>query len=180
MFLISPTVQSEMRIWSAAAAVLAVVVAFLYLSRSSEPTLTVGGVFYRNESDPDYLSALRASLWNARLPTGFPAVIYQANNISDVLDAVKLANSKNYPITVCSGKHSFAGNHIREGALLLDVSRLREVSIDKNAMRATAGVCVPCCNLIVVGACMHRTWCQGHETGCSSVRTWSAFSLWPL
>jgi len=78
-------------------------------------------------------------MWNARLPDRFPDTIVQASNEADVVAALQLAKRENLRVAVRSGGHSWAGNHIRDGGLLLDVSRLDEVQIDKNAMRATAG-----------------------------------------
>jgi FAD/FMN-containing dehydrogenase len=42
-------------------------------------------------------------------------------------------------IAVRSGGHSWAGNHVRDGGMLLDVSRLDDVRVDARAMRATVG-----------------------------------------
>ena len=42
-------------------------------------------------------------------------------------------------IGVRSGGHSWAGNHVRDGGLLLDVSGLDEVSVDAEAMTAAVG-----------------------------------------
>jgi FAD/FMN-containing dehydrogenase len=40
---------------------------------------------------------------------------------------------------VRSGGHSWAGNHVRDGGLLLDVSRLNEATVDAEAMTAAVG-----------------------------------------
>ncbi|MBL8793577.1 MAG: FAD-binding oxidoreductase [Planctomycetia bacterium] len=66
-------------------------------------------------------------------------MIVQANDVYDVIRAVKLARRENWRVAVRSGGHSWAGNHIRDGGMLLDVSRLDDARIDKHALRATAG-----------------------------------------
>ncbi len=75
-------------------------------------------------------------MWNARTPNRFPDVIVQAENESDAVSAVRLARDEGLRIAVRSGGHSWAGNHLRDGGLLLDLSRLTEVSVDAQAMTA--------------------------------------------
>lgn len=96
-----------------------------------------GGSYRRGQEG--YESARRDALWNARLPERYPDLIVQANNDADVVAAVRLAQRENLRIAVRSGGHSWAANHIRDGGLLLDVSRLDEVRIDPAAMLAVAG-----------------------------------------
>ena len=100
-------------------------------------TQAEGRTFRRN--DPGYELARRASLWNARIADRHPDVIVQANEVEDVVAAMRLARRERLHVAVKSGGHSWAGNHIREGGLLLDVSRLDAVTIDPVAMRATTG-----------------------------------------
>lgn len=88
---------------------------------------------------PGYEEARRKTMWNARLPGRYPTVIIQARDIYDVVSAVKRARREGLRIGVRSGGHSWAGNHVRDGGLLLDVSLLDEVSVDKAAMLAIAG-----------------------------------------
>lgn len=96
-----------------------------------------GQRFRRGE--PGYEAARAATLWNQRLPARFPELIVQANDVYDVVDAVRLAHREKRRVSVCSGGHSWAGNHLRDGCVLIDLSRLAEVQIDKSAMRAVVG-----------------------------------------
>lgn len=86
-----------------------------------------------------YEEARRAALWNQRLPDRYPEVIVQANDVYDVVGAVRLARREGLRVAVRSGGHSWSGNHLRDGSLLLDLSRLDAVQIDKDQMRATVG-----------------------------------------
>jgi FAD/FMN-containing dehydrogenase len=86
-----------------------------------------------------YEAARRAAMWNARVPTRYPDVIVQADDVHDVVAAVRLAKRENLRVGVRSRGHSWAGNHVRDGGLLLDVSRLDDVRIDAFQMRATVG-----------------------------------------
>jgi FAD/FMN-containing dehydrogenase len=88
---------------------------------------------------PGYEEARRATSFNARLPERRPDAIVQAESVYDVVAALRLARREGWRVGVRSGGHSWSANHVREGGLLLDVSRLDEVTIDKRAMRATAG-----------------------------------------
>ena len=94
-------------------------------------------IFHRGA--PGYEAARRATMWNARVPDRYPEVIAQARDVYDVVAAVKLAKRERLRVGVRSGGHSWSGNHVRDGGMLLDVSRLDAVTIDAAAKRATAG-----------------------------------------
>lgn len=86
-----------------------------------------------------YEEARRAAVWNARTPPRFPDLIVQAEGEEDLVAAVRLAAAEGMRIGVRSGGHSWAGNHVRDGGMLLDVSRLDPISLDAEAMTATVG-----------------------------------------
>ena len=86
-----------------------------------------------------YEEARRAAVWNARTPPRFPDLIVQAGDTDDLVQAVRLARAEGMKVGVRSGGHSWAGSHVRDGGMLLDVSRLDSVSIDAEAMTATVG-----------------------------------------
>ena len=93
--------------------------------------------FRRGEAG--YEPARRAASFNARLPDRFPYIIVQARSEADVVAAIGLAKANDWKVGVRSGGHSWAANHIRDGGMLLDVSRLNAVEVDAAAMRATVG-----------------------------------------
>ena len=93
---------------------------------------------FRRE-DAGYEAARRATCRNAHLPDRYPDIIVQAATEADVVAAVRLAKTNNWKVGVRSGGHSWSCNHVREGGMLLDISRLNAVSVDPQAMRATAG-----------------------------------------
>jgi FAD/FMN-containing dehydrogenase len=88
--------------------------------------------------DAGYESARRDALWRINMPDRFPERIVQANSIDDVVAAVRAAKAAGQRVNVRSGGHSWSGNHVRDGGVLIDVSRLKAFSIDKSAMTATA------------------------------------------
>lgn len=89
--------------------------------------------------DAAYENARRSTMWNALVPDRFPDVIVQAATEQDAVRAVRLAREERLRIGVRSGGHSWAGNHVRDGGMLLDVSRLDEVTVDRASSRATVG-----------------------------------------
>lgn len=90
------------------------------------------------QDDPGYEAARQAATWHAGTPRRFPAVIVEASSPDDVVAAVRLARDEGLQMAVRSGGHSWAGSHLRDGILLLDISRLTELSVDADAMSATA------------------------------------------
>jgi len=84
-------------------------------------------------------AALLGTSFNARDPGRRPVAIVQANEISDVIAAVKRAQAEGLKVSVCSGGHSWAQNHIRDGGLLIDVSRLNTIAIDADRRTAIVG-----------------------------------------
>jgi FAD/FMN-containing dehydrogenase len=93
-----------------------------------------GEVFTRGERG--YEQARRAAVWNARTPERFPDLIVLAESVEDVSRAVAAAGAAQIKIGVRSGGHSWAGNHLRDGGMLLDLSRLRAIELDRDAMTA--------------------------------------------
>ena len=87
----------------------------------------------------DYERARSATLWNARTPPRYPDAIVRARSTDDVVEAVRMARGEGMCVGVRSGGHSWAGNHLRDGGLLLDVGGLRDVSVDAPAARAAIG-----------------------------------------
>jgi FAD/FMN-containing dehydrogenase len=105
---------------------------------SAAPTAEFRGRALRRGED-GYEEARRAAVWNARTPARHPDLILQAENEDDVVAAVRLARAEGMKVGVRSGGHSWAGNHVRDGGMLLDVSRLDAMTVDAGAMTATVG-----------------------------------------
>ncbi|MGB6207896.1 FAD-binding oxidoreductase [Mycobacterium sp.] len=93
--------------------------------------------FYRGTDE--YEAARRAAVWNSLLPDRFPAVIMQACETNDVVAAVRHARAHGFHIGVRSGGHSWNASHLRDGGMLLDVSRLDHCSVDTDRMTARVG-----------------------------------------
>src|SRR5215212_1854568 len=89
--------------------------------------------------DPGYEAARRECVWNGRIAGRFPELIVQAERDEDVVTALAMARERDLAVGVRSGGHSWAGSHLRDGGMLLDVSRLAGVSVDAAAATAAVG-----------------------------------------
>jgi FAD/FMN-containing dehydrogenase len=89
--------------------------------------------------DGGYEAARVDAIWNGRKPNRFPEAIALAESVDDVVEAVRLARRRGWRIGVRSGGHSWSGNAIRDGGLLLDVSRLNDFTIDVARRTASVG-----------------------------------------
>src|SRR5262245_37530456 len=86
-----------------------------------------------------YEEARCAAVWNALTPQRYPDLIVLAEAEEDLVEAILLAREEGMRVGVRSGGHSWAGNHLRDGGMLLDVSRLDSIAVDAAAMSADVG-----------------------------------------
>jgi hypothetical protein len=85
-----------------------------------------------------YERARRAAVWNGRTPERYPQLIVRAAGEADVVRAVLMAGELDMRIAVRSGGHSWAGNHLRDGGMLIDLSSMNRLTVDAAGMSATA------------------------------------------
>jgi FAD/FMN-containing dehydrogenase len=60
-----------------------------------------------------------------------PALIVRCRGTADVIDAVRFARQHSLLVAVRGGGHSVAGNSICEGGLLIDLSQMNGISVDR-------------------------------------------------
>jgi FAD/FMN-containing dehydrogenase len=94
-----------------------------------------GMVIHRG--DPDYERARGAPGWNEIKPERYPDLIVQVASEDDVIEAVNFARAQDMKIAVRGGGHNWCASALREGGILLDLSRLNKVAIDPEARVAT-------------------------------------------
>ncbi|MFZ1175704.1 MAG: FAD-binding oxidoreductase [Mycobacterium sp.] len=99
--------------------------------------LPAGRHFFRG--DDGYDAARRGTVWHQRVPDRYPEVIVQAVDADDIVAGLRYAKANGHKVSIVSGGHSFAANHLRDGAVLLDVSRLDHATIDAENKTAVAG-----------------------------------------
>ena len=86
--------------------------------------------------DPGWDEAVR--IWNGLAATA-PALVLQPASAADVAAAVDFARDQGLLLGVKGGGHNIAGTAIAEGGLTLDLSGLREVTVDPGARLAHVG-----------------------------------------
>jgi FAD/FMN-containing dehydrogenase len=77
--------------------------------------------------DAGFREAAVGRIFNARKPDRTPAAVLFAESDEDVVEGVRLARRRGWPVSVRSGGHSWAGWSVRDGALLIDLGRMREL-----------------------------------------------------
>jgi len=88
--------------------------------------------------EPGYEQARVGRIFNARRPDRFPAAVLQAASDDDVIEGVRLAGERGWPVSVRSGGHSWAAWSLRDDALLIDLGNLRDIGYDPATGVATA------------------------------------------
>src|SRR6516164_6563712 len=78
------------------------------------------------------------AVWNGAIDRR-PALIARAAGTGDVVTAVRFAREQGLPVSIRGGGHSAAGFAVADGALMIDVSGLKESLVDPAARTAAAG-----------------------------------------
>jgi FAD/FMN-containing dehydrogenase len=80
------------------------------------------------------------AVWNGIIDRQ-PAAVVQAADVFDVVLAIRLAREHGLAVAVRGGGHSVAGNGTAEGGLVIDLARMRGVSVDPGTgmVRAEGG-----------------------------------------
>lgn len=87
-------------------------------------------------TDAGYENLRREITWNQLTPTRYPQLVVQVATEHDVVEAVRFARAHRMKIAVRGGGHSWVGFSLRDGSLLIDLGRLNQVSIDREARTA--------------------------------------------
>ncbi len=99
--------------------------------RLSEETLRafasrLHGEMIRPE-DADYEAA--RAVWHGGYDR-HPALIVRCLHVADVIAAVQFAREQKLPLSVRSGGHSLSGHGTNDGGVVIDLSRMKAISID--------------------------------------------------
>ena len=89
-----------------------------------------------NANDAGYDEARK--VWNATVNRR-PALIARCLKTSDVQAAVRFAAAHRMLLSVLGGGHHIAGNAVAEGGLMIDLSGMRNVSVNAQARTALVG-----------------------------------------
>src|SRR6266540_1967388 len=77
-------------------------------------------------------------VWNAMVAKA-PALVVQVASALDVAEGVGFARAHGLLLSIKGGGHNIAGTSIAEGGLTLDMSRMRDVTVDPDARIAHVG-----------------------------------------
>ena len=78
----------------------------------------------------------QSMVWNQRKFRRFPDLIVQADSEDDVVAAVRFAHQQGVHVIARGGGHSWSGCFLRDGGVLLDLSRLQSIQIDAGSREA--------------------------------------------
>ena len=78
------------------------------------------------------------TIWNAMIDR-YPAMVVQPENTQDIVSAVNFARENELLLCVKGGGHNIAGNAVCDGALMIDLSGMNSVTIDKDRRVAQVG-----------------------------------------
>ncbi|MFT4025643.1 MAG: FAD-binding oxidoreductase [Novosphingobium sp.] len=90
-------------------------------------------------SDEDYEIWRESMIWQRAKADRAPDMIVQADTIEDVREAVNYARAHKLRTTTRCGGHSMAACFLRNGGMLIDISRLDGIEVDKSAKEAIVG-----------------------------------------
>src|SRR5262245_50847927 len=83
--------------------------------------------------DPGYDQA--RTVWNATVDK-HPGLVVRCAGPSDVIQATRFARQHDLLIAVRGGGHNIAGKAVADGALLIDLSQMRSIRVDRAAQIA--------------------------------------------
>ena len=86
-------------------------------------------------NDADYATARK--IWNGMIDRK-PSVIVRPTSIADVIQSVRFAREQGLAASVRGGGHSVAGKSVADGAMMIDLSLMREVQINPSRKTALA------------------------------------------
>jgi hypothetical protein len=78
-----------------------------------------------------------AAVWNGAV-THRPALIVRCETTADVQHAIRAARGSGLPLSVRGGGHDWAGRAVRPGGLVIDLTRMRRVSV-RDGVATVAG-----------------------------------------
>jgi FAD/FMN-containing dehydrogenase len=78
--------------------------------------------------DEDYDNARK--VWNGMIDK-YPALIVRCTVATDVIAAITFAREQGLAVAVRSGGHSFAGHSTTDGGMLIDLSPMKAINIDR-------------------------------------------------
>lgn len=92
-----------------------------------------------SKDDSDFEPWRHSMIWQYRKSPRRPDAIVQADSIDDVVEVVKHAAVTKQKLTTRAGGHSMSACFLRDGGVLLDVSRLQEMRLSPGKSEVIVG-----------------------------------------
>lgn len=73
---------------------------------------------------------LARRVWNARYSDHRPALLVRPTSHADIANAIRFGRERDLEIAIRSGAHSNSGHSTTDGGLVIDMSRMRGVTVD--------------------------------------------------
>lgn len=89
--------------------------------------------------EPEYEQTRRALIWNGRVPDRFPEMIARVRSADEVVGVISTARNAGLRISIRSGGHNWNGSCLRDGSILIDLSELNWIRLNRRAARAQCG-----------------------------------------
>ncbi len=83
------------------------------------------------KTDSDYEIQRLGSVWQQVKPKQYPSLMVQASSVNDVIETVMFARGNNKKISIRCGGHSYYSSFLQDGMIMLDLSLLQDISVDK-------------------------------------------------
>jgi FAD/FMN-containing dehydrogenase len=87
-------------------------------------------------TDAGYEHLRREIIWKHQTPARYPQLVVQVATEHDVIEVVRFARANRMKIAVRGGGHSWVGFSLRDGSVLIDLGRLDQIAIDREARTA--------------------------------------------
>ena len=96
-----------------------------------------GDVITRDHEN--YTARRRSLTWQLLKTNREPDAIVQAASVDDVVNAVQFAAQNGMKVGIRTGGHSWVSSAVRDGSMVLDMSRFRDLGVDAENKTAVVG-----------------------------------------
>ncbi|EKC2263098.1 FAD-binding oxidoreductase [Salmonella enterica] len=117
-----------------------------------------------SQLSPGYEPARRGLVWNGRPPERYPLLIVEAHSSTDVALAIDFARHNGLTVSARGTGHSYSAVFLSEGGLLLDLSNLNDIVVDRPAHRLSVGAGVRSGQIAAALAQEGLAFPVGHDT----------------
>ena len=94
-------------------------------------------------TDSDYEIQRLGAVWQQVKPKQYPSLIVRVNSVTDVVETVKFARRNNQKLSIRCGGHSYYSSFLQDGMIMLDLTHLRDIEIDKENSLAKVQPAMP-------------------------------------